>query len=99
MKLTKENIIKFLSDSKALLRDRFDVTDIALFGSFARGDQIKDSDIDLLVEMDEPTFSKMAGLRIYLEEKFGREVNILRKHSRLKPRFLKIISRDLIRVT
>ena len=99
MKLTKEDIIKFLSDNKALLRDRFDVTDIALFGSFARGEEIKESDIDLLVEMKEPTFSKMAGLRIYLEKKFGREVNVTRKHPRLKPRFLKIINQDLIRVT
>jgi len=42
------------------------------FGSFAKGKQEIDSDIDLLVEFKAPRFDWMAGLQIYLEEKLGR---------------------------
>jgi len=98
MQLSKEDIIKFLSENATLLKDRFGVTNIALFGSFARGEETEESDIDFLVEMNEPTFSKLAGLKNFLEEIYKREINVVRKHSRLKPRFLKIISKDLIRV-
>ena len=98
IKLDKHYILDFLKSKKEFLLKEYDVTDISLFGSFARGEEDNESDIDLLVEMDEPTFKKLAGLSIYLEETLRREINIVRKHSHLKPRFLKIISRDLINV-
>ncbi len=91
IKLDKHYILDFLKSKKEFLLKEYDVTDISLFGSFARGEEDNESDIDLQVEMDEPTFKN-------LEETLRREINIVRKHSHLKPRFLKIISRDLINV-
>lgn len=98
MELTKKKIIEFFIENKKLFSEKFGVTNISLFGSFARGEETRESDIDLLIEMNDATFDKLAGLKIYLEESFEREVNVVRKRVGLKPRFLKVISRDLIRV-
>lgn len=50
----------------------------AIFGSFARGEETKKSDVDLLVELPKnKTFLDVAGLKIELEDKLGREVDIV----------------------
>jgi predicted nucleotidyltransferase len=99
MDINGDKILAVIKQNEKYLNEKFGVLNIALFGSFARGEETENSDIDLLVEMDQPTFSKLAGLRVFLEQKIEREVNVVRKHSRLKPRFLKIIGRDIIYVT
>ncbi len=99
MDVNKDIILFSIEQNKEYLKEKFGVINIALFDSFARGEETAESDIDLLVEMIEPTVSKLAGLRIFFEKIFMREVNVVRKHSRLKQRFLQIISRDIIHVT
>jgi predicted nucleotidyltransferase len=98
LKIDKDYIIEFLKSKKEYLAKEYGVTSISLFGSFARGEENDESDVDVLIEMNDPTFSKLAGLSIYLEENFGRKISLVRKHDHLKPKFLKIISRDLINV-
>ena len=50
---------------------------LRVFGSVARGDSGPDSDIDLLVEMEESgTLFDMAELTLDLEELFGRKVHV-----------------------
>lgn len=51
MKIDKHYIIQFLKENKSFLLKEFGVTSISLFGSFARGDENEESDIDLLVDM------------------------------------------------
>lgn len=99
MKLDKEYILDFLRKNREYLKKNFEVTSISLFGSFARGEETEESDVDLLVEIERPTLHNIAGLQIFLEEQFKRTVHVVRKDSRLKERFVKIISRDLIHVS
>ena len=49
---TREQILELLHRAKPELESRYRVRKIALFGSFARGDQRSGSDIDILVEVD-----------------------------------------------
>ena len=54
------------------------VTKAAVFGSYARGEQKSNSDIDLLVELPpEASLLDLAGLKIDLEEELRREVDLL----------------------
>lgn len=99
MILNKEDIVDFLRKNREYLKQNFEVTSISLFGSFARGEETEESDINLLVEIDKPTLHNVAGLQIYIEEQFNRTVHVVRKHSRLKERFVRIINRDLIHVS
>jgi predicted nucleotidyltransferase len=45
---------------------------IGVFGSYARGEQRDDSDIDVLVEFEKPTFKRPMGLADYLEALLGK---------------------------
>ena len=61
---------------------RYDVKRAALFGSFVRGEQREDSDIDILVEFkDGKSLLDLAGLKIELEEALGRKVDVLTYNS------------------
>ena len=71
----------------------FDVADLRLFGSFGRDEAGDNSDIDLLVSfLSPPTFDRYMGLKFFLEDLFGRKVDLvieetLRKE--LRPRVMK----------
>lgn len=56
---------------------------IGLFGSFRKGSQTGESDIDLLVEFEpgKKTYSNFIGLTLYLEEILGREVELVTPES------------------
>lgn len=58
---------------------------LAVFGSFARGEARPDSDLDLLVDLDERTFDRYMDLKIFLEDLFARPVDLVLE-DRIKPR-------------
>jgi predicted nucleotidyltransferase len=84
---TKDEVFNLLRRSGAQLR-RFGVRRLGVFGSFARGEPNDESDVDLLVEFepDEKTFDNLLGLADFLEDLFGRKVDIVTPES-LNPHF------------
>ena len=94
--LTQNQIISLLRAEKSYLTKEFGVVNIGLFGSFARGQAGMDSDIDLIVELTEPRFDYLAGLQVYLEKKFSRKIEIVRKGSRANSRFVQRVEKDTI---
>lgn len=82
--LNKENIIEFLQKNKPYLHDKYGVESIGLMGSYARDEQNEESDIDFIVEFDEISYSKLAGLAIYLETEFAKKVDIIRKREMMR---------------
>lgn len=74
--LTRRSILGTLRERRDLL-DRYSVSRIALFGSYARGKPTAKSDIDFLVEFKEPTLANFMGLIRALEKLFGRRVDVL----------------------
>ena len=67
-----------------------------MFGSFSRGEDLADSDIDILVELKDPSFDRLSGLLIYLEQKLGNRIEMIRKSSKNMSPFVKKIERDVI---
>ncbi len=49
---------------------------LGLFGSFVRGEQTPDSDIDMLVTMAHPSFTDYTNVKFYLEDLFGRTIHM-----------------------
>jgi len=78
--LAKEQIMETLRKHDEVLRTRFKVKSIGLFGSFVRGEQRKRSDIDLLVEFEE-TISMFDFIRLedYLAQALGHRVDLVMK--------------------
>lgn len=78
----------------------YDVREAYLFGSFARGEQTPDSDVDLrLVCGDSMTFGTLYELSLELEEELGREVEIVTNPpEHMRPAFRKNIEQDEVRL-
>ena len=81
---TRREILDLLENNRANIR-RFGVRQLGIFGSVARNEQTEKSDVDVLVELEKETFDAYMGLLFYLEELFGRKVDLAIKDS-LKPR-------------
>ena len=94
--LSYTEIIGTLKADKTFLQKEFGVINIGLFGSYAKGMQDMNSDIDILVELKEPRFEWLAGLQIYLETKFDRKIELVRKGKNVNRRVIQRVERDVI---
>ena len=56
--MTGDEVLDLLRAHKPLLAERFGVTQLALFGSFARDQATDHSDVDILVQFDDPATAK-----------------------------------------
>ncbi|ACI18711.1 nucleotidyltransferase family protein [Dictyoglomus thermophilum] len=76
--MKKEEIIEKLKENREKIKS-FGVKKLGIFGSVVRGELREDSDIDFVVEFErgKATFKNVAGLIDFLEELFGREIDIL----------------------
>ncbi len=74
--LSKKEIVRILEKHRDVLL-KYKVKKIGVFGSSVRGEQSLKSDIDLFVDFEEPSFDNFMGLSYFLEEVFGRKVEIL----------------------
>lgn len=80
------------------LADRFGVARIGVFGSFARGEDRADSDLDLLIDFSEtPTLFDLARLDATLEAELGVRVDTVPRDS-LNPRYAPHILPELVPV-
>ena len=79
---------------------RYDASEACLFGSFARGEQTPDSDIDLrLVCGNTMTFGTLYELSLELEKQLGRKVDIVTNPpEHMRPAFRKSIKLDEVRI-
>ena len=76
--MDKQHVLNILASSKPELATRFGVTELALFGSTARGTATTNSDVDVLVAFDGPaTSSRYFGVQFYLEDRLGCPVDLV----------------------
>ena len=77
---------KILRDHKATLKDEFGVIEIGLFGSYTKGNQKKDSDVDILVEFEKAIdLFTYVHLKNHLSDLLGVNVDLVTKKA-LKPK-------------
>lgn len=94
----KDRVVRLLSQHKSELKKRFGVSQLALFGSTARGAARLDSDIDVLVAFDGPATSEhYFGVQFYLEDLLGRSVDLVTERA-LRPELKPSVDRDRISV-
>lgn len=81
---SRSDIIQLLESNREKIRG-YGVRKLGIFGSVARDEQTETSDVDVLVELEKETFRGYMGLLLFLEELFGRKVDLAITDS-LKPR-------------
>jgi predicted nucleotidyltransferase/DNA-binding HxlR family transcriptional regulator len=97
-RLDADAVLKQLERHKTMLKERFGVIDLALFGSVSRNAANSESDLDILVTFQEPATSKnYFGLQFYLEDLFGLPVDLVTRDA-LRPELKPYIEKDLLRV-
>jgi len=90
-------MMKLLEEAKPDLARRFGVQRLAVFGSYARGDQREDSDVDILVEVDPSIGLRFVDLADEIEAMLGVPVELVSRRA-IKPRNWEVIERQLIDV-
>jgi len=95
--ITKEEILKTLARDKSELQKRFKVSKMALFGSYARGDQQPDSDVDILVEVDPSIGLDFVTLANQIEKLLGTTVDLVSIRA-INPKAMKLIEKELVYV-
>lgn len=97
-RLPRQAVLDRLNAEAPGLRQKYGVKTLAVFGSMARGDDREGSDVDVLVTFDgEATFDNFMGLKLDLEDLFGRRVDLLTPQS-LRPEMQEEIEKEAILV-
>lgn len=79
---TLEEIKAILILYKPFLIERFKIQELGLFGSYVRGEQTKDSDVDILVEFSQvPTLFDLVEVEYLISDKLGLPVDLIDKKS------------------
>lgn len=92
--LTPERILDVVRDHQAHLQ-ALGVRSLGLFGSFRRGTPHATSDLDFLLELQRPSFSTYMAVKFFLEDLFGRPVDLVLAES-LKPRLRERILSEVL---
>lgn len=92
--MTKDECIVLLKSYMNILKNKYGITSLYLFGSTARGDQKAGSDIDLFVDTETPNPFLLMDAKEFLEDATGSSVDIVRNHQNLNPRLRNRIIKD-----
>lgn len=84
--LDKTQTIEKLRSTRQYLDEHYGVHSMMLFGSLAKGLQHEGSDVDVCVEMVPNLFNR-AGVKVYLEELLGCDVDVVRMREGMNPVF------------
>lgn len=77
---TLDDIMSQLRALQPDLRRRYPIREMGVFGSYVRGEQRDDSDLDVLVELgDEVTLIDYVGLQLELSDALGLKVDLANK--------------------
>ncbi len=94
--MTKQYILDFLKKNRTYLENNFGVKKIGLFGSYAKGTETKQSDIDFYVIFKEKTIDNITGLWLYLEKIFDKKIDLLTYHPKMRKGLKKQIEDEVI---
>ena len=94
----QEVLFNKIKETKETLKNQFGITKIAIFGSYARGEETEDSDIDILIlEMDRKNGLLVVRAKNFLQEYLNKDVDIGFFNS-MNPFIKKRIEKDMIYV-
>jgi predicted nucleotidyltransferase len=90
----RDEVLKLIEQNQTTLK-RLGVRRLGLFGSYARGEAMPESDLDFVVELSEKSFDAYMDTKLFLEDLFQSRVDLVAM-SAIKPRLLPIIQREAI---
>ena len=93
-----QDCISDLSTFKKANEKHLGITRLGVFGSVARQENTEDSDLDVVVEMENPTLRRMYELEERLKQMFRCKIDVVQMRPTLRPLLKQNIQRDAIYV-
>jgi hypothetical protein len=94
--MINKEIASKLKAEKNTLFEKYKVTKLGVFGSFARGEENPESDIDILIEFSEvPGMKQFFNTEEYLEKLLNRKIDLVRENA-IRPELKDIIMSEVI---
>ncbi|PIX31441.1 nucleotidyltransferase [Candidatus Bathyarchaeota archaeon CG_4_8_14_3_um_filter_42_8] len=95
---TFKEIKEILKNQKPFLKEKYGVKEIGIFGSYVKGEQRGESDLDILVEFERSIgFFEFLELEEYLENTIGIKVELVTPKA-LKPKIGERILREVVNI-
>ncbi len=91
---TVTEVLAKLQRNQTWLR-KLGVRALGLFGSYRRGTPHPESDMDFLVDLEQPSFDSYMDLKLWLEDTFGCPVDLVLMDS-IKPQLRSVILREVV---
>lgn len=86
-----QEVTRLLREHQEVLAQKYGVTVVGVFGSYVRGEERAESDLDLLVEFLRPvSLLELVGAELYLSEVLGVKVDLVPRRS-LRPELREVI--------
>jgi hypothetical protein len=92
-----EQILSILKEKKQELAAKYPISELGLFGSYARGDYNEQSDIDILVDFNGRIGIGFISLAHDLEDIFNTKIDLVSRKG-IKPAYLPFVEKSLIHV-
>lgn len=96
--MNKDAILTYLKNHKDEFAQKYHISNLALFGSFARNENRDDSDIDIAIDTKLSDYFLLYDFKESLEKAFDAKVDIVRLREKMNPTLKKRILRDGIYV-
>ena len=95
---SREEVLRLLSGCKLEIQEKYGVTAIGLFGSFARNQADETSDVDVVVQLLNPDLFTLVHIKDELEAAFHRRVDILHYREKMNPYLKRHIEQEAVYV-
>jgi len=83
--MNKEQVLDFLKAHQEEFSKKYQISNMALFGSLARGDEKLGSDIDIAIETKLSDYFKLYDFKEELEKQFHSKVDVVRLREKMNP--------------
>jgi len=91
-------ILQILKNYKVQSANKYGINRLGIFGSYARDNPTQKSDIDIVIELQNPDLFKMVHIKEELEELLGVQVDIVRSRKKMNPYLKKRIEKEALYV-
>jgi predicted nucleotidyltransferase len=96
--LSRDEAIRLLTGCKRSIQERYGIRAIGLFGSIARDQATEESDVDVVVQLDNADLFTLVHIKEELEAAFHRHVDVLQYREKMNPYLKRHIEQETIYV-
>ena len=96
--MTRPEIMEILRKYKKENTKKYGINTLGLFGSYSKNEGKDESDVDILIETNEPDLIKSVHIKEELEELLNKNVDIVRIRKKMNPYLKKHIEKDAVYV-